>query len=475
MWWDEKRASDSATEMSGGSSILGFQPTIDPNSALRVQVGDQASTWRSSARHVYQSQRGLGFDRGDGMRVAIVHEWLDTYAGSERVLEQLLLCFPDADLFAVVDFMDESERGFLQGHPVRTTFIQRLPFARRLFRNYLGLMPIAIQQLDLSGYDLVISSHHAVAKGVLTGPDQMHVSYVHSPMRYAWDLQHQYLSQAGMDRGLRGLYARWLFARLRLWDVSSAHQVDHFVANSSYVARRIKKAYRREATVIHPPVDVSRFKMQSEKDDFYLLACRFVPYKRAEIVVESFARQPGRRLTVVGSGPESKRVRAAAHGAPNIKFVGSVPQHELIDLMQRARAFVFAGEEDFGITLVEAQACGTPVIAYGRGGAAEIVVSEAAGEPTGVLFDRQEVDAVTAAVEQFEGLGSEITSRACRANALRFSQDRFRSELGGFFDRVLTQDYMSAVQRNWSRAAHAGPSEGCSGGRVAPELMRDGA
>jgi glycosyltransferase involved in cell wall biosynthesis len=438
MWWDEKRASGGPTGLSDGASILEFQPTVDPDAGVRIQLADQASAWRSGSVQPHPQRRNLGVDRGAGMRVAIVHEWLDTYSGSERVLEQLLQCFPNADLFAVVDFMNESERGFLQGRRVQTSFIQRLPLARRMFRNYLGLMPIAMQQLDLSKYDLIISSHHAVAKGVLTGPDQIHVSYIHSPMRYAWDLQHQYLSQTGMDRGLRGLYARWLFARLRQWDVSTAHQVDHFIANSRYVARRIKKAYRREATVIHPPVDISRFKMRSEKEDFYLLACRMVPYKRAEIVVESFVRQPGRYLTVVGGGPENKRVRAAARDAPNIKFVDSVPQYELIDLMQRARAFVFAGEEDFGITLVEAQACGTPVIAYGRGGAAEIVVSEDAGAPTGVLFDRQEPDAITAAVQQFEALGTEITSQACRANALRFSQEQFKSELSIFFDRVLT-------------------------------------
>jgi glycosyltransferase involved in cell wall biosynthesis len=205
------------------------------------------------------------------------------------------------------------------------------------------------------------------------------------------------------------------------------------------VARRIKKVYRREATVIYPPVDIDHFTARSDKEDFYLLACRFVPYKRAEIVVESFARQPHRRLVVVGSGPASNQVRSAAQSAPNIHFVSTVSQLELIDLMQRSRAFVFAAEEDFGITLVEAQACGTPVIAYGRGGAAEIVIPEAAGQqPTGVLFDRQDADAITAAVERFEALEPELTSHACRANALRFSQTRFRSEMDVFFTRLLT-------------------------------------
>ncbi len=364
-------------------------------------------------------------------RVAIVHEWLDSYGGSERVVEQLLRCFPDADLFAVVDFLTTEERRFLGGRRVRTSFIQQLPFARRMFRRYLGLMPMAVEQFDMSGYDLVISSNHAVAKGVITGPDQVHISYVHSPMRYAWDMQHQYLD-GDLGRGLQGLYARWLFGRLREWDVASAHHVDHFIANSTYIARRIHKVYRRPATVIHPPVDVDRFAMTRDKEDFYLLACRFVPYKRAEIVVESFARQPGRRLVVIGGGPEEARVRAAARGADNIRFLGPVPQIELIGFMQRARAFVFAGEEDFGITFVEAQACGTPVIAYGRGGAADIVVPQHAPSPTGVLFERQEPGALAAAVERFEALGPRITAEACRANATRFSEDRFRAELGAF-------------------------------------------
>ena len=367
-------------------------------------------------------------------RIAIVHEWLDSYSGSERVVEQLLQCFPGADLFAVVDFLKAGQRGFLDGHAVRTTFIQHLPFARHMFRYYLGLMPIAIEQLDLSGYDLVISSNHAVAKGVITGPDQLHISYVHSPMRYAWDMQHQYL---GRRLGPKQLYARWLFGRLREWDAASAHHVDHFVANSHYIARRIRKVYRREAVVIHPPVDIGRFSMRAGKDDFYLLACRFVPYKRAEIVVESFARQPRRRLLVVGSGSEEARVRAAARGAGNIRFLGTVSQDRLIDLMQRARAFVFAGEEDFGITFVEAQACGTPLIAFDRGGVTDILVPPEAESPTGVLFDRQDPEAVTAAVIRFEALGTRITAEACRRNATRFGQERFRAEIGGYVGRVL--------------------------------------
>ncbi|CAH2598917.1 Glycosyltransferase family 4 protein [Rhodovastum atsumiense] len=370
------------------------------------------------------------------LRIALVHEWLETYAGSERVLEQLLQCFPEADVFAVVDFVKESERAFLGGRKVNTTFIQHMPFARRNFRNYIGLMPIAVQQLDVSGYDVIISNNHAVAKGVLTGPDQIHVAYVHSPMRYAWDLQHQYLAQSGLKTGLKGAYARWLLGRLRQWDVVSSHQVDHFAANSNYIARRVGKVYRRNARVIFPPVNTDRFQIGPVKDDFYLVACRFVPYKRVDVVVESFARHPDRKLVVVGDGPERERVRRAAQNAPNIFFKGVVPQPELIDLLQRARAYVYAAEEDFGIALAEAQACGTPVIAFGRGGAVDIVVTEENGQPTGLLFDRQDADAVSEAIDRFERIESDITKHDCRLNALRFSEPRFRQEFHDFVGSV---------------------------------------
>lgn len=405
-----------------------------------VRVTDNL-TLLTERRQTANRFRITGLTRPDRTppRVAIVHEWLESYAGSERVLEQLLTCFPQADLFAVVDFIPPEARGFLQGRQVRTTFIQHLPFARRMFRNYLGLMPLAIQQLDLSAYDLVISSNHAVAKGVITGPDQIHISYVHSPIRYAWDLQHRYLAQANLERGLRGMYARRLFARLREWDASTAHQVDHFIANSSYIARRIGKAYRRPATVIHPPADLDRFVPGSSKDDFFLLACRFVPYKCADLVVESFRMQPHRRLIVVGDGPDKPRVHAAARGAPNIEFAGVLPQPDLIRLMQRARAFVFAGEEDFGITFVEAQACNTPVIAFGRGGAADIVIQEPSGSPTGVLFDRQNPAAIAEAVDRFIEVEPHLGRDACRMNALRFSPERFRSEIRAFVDERMME------------------------------------
>jgi glycosyltransferase involved in cell wall biosynthesis len=399
------------------------------------------SASRSSASTALTSDQGPS--RLRGKRVAIVHEWLETFAGSESVLEQLLICFPEADVFAVVDFMKPEDRKFLKGRAVKTTFIQRLPGAKRMFRHYLGLMPLAIEQLDMSGYDLIISSSHAVAKGVVTGPDQVHISYVHSPMRYIWDLQHQYLKQSKLNWGLKALYVRWLFAKLRQWDVSSAQHVDHFIANSSYIARRLKKAYGRRAAVIHPPVDVERFSPGAAKDDFFLLAGRLVPYKRADLIVESFRLQPERRLIVVGDGPEAARVRAAAQGARNIEFRGQVPKATLIDLMQRAQAAVFAAEEDFGIAMVEAQACGTPVIAFGRGGVMDIIEPEGASAPTGLLFDRQDTRSVLDALARFDKIRDHMTSEACRANALRFSRSRFRAEI-----RDLVED---AFASNTSR------------------------
>ena len=357
------------------------------------------------------------------MKVAIVHEWLDTYAGSERVLEQLIAEWPEADLFAVCDFLPEAERGFLRGKPVTTSFIQRLPFARKHFRKFLGLMPVAIEQLDLSGYDLVLSSSHAVAKGVLTGPGQLHVSYVHSPMRYAWDLQHQYLREAGMERGLKGLYTRHLLHRMRLWDRASALNPDVVVANSAYIAERIRKAWRRESIVVHPPVDIDRFALHEAKEDFYLVASRMVPYKRIELIAEAFRRMPNHRLVVVGDGPNAPKVREAAAAAPNIELRGRLGTAELVRLTQTARACVFAAEEDLGIATFEAQACGTPVIAFGRGGACDIVVPPR----TGLFFPEQSADSIIAAVEQFETLS--IAPADCRANAERFGHAAFRAAM----------------------------------------------
>jgi glycosyltransferase involved in cell wall biosynthesis len=370
------------------------------------------------------------------MRIAIIHEWLVTYAGSERALEQILAIYPDADLFCVVDFIDNQQRDFILGKKPTTTFIQHLPKARSKYRSYLPLMPLAIEQLDLSNYDLVISSSHAVAKGVLTGPDQLHISYVYSPIRYAWDLQHQYLKEVGLDRGVKGWLAKWILHKIRLWDSRTANGVDSFIAISHFIARRIRKAYRRESTVIYPPVDIHAFTQVDNKESFYLTASRMVPYKRIDLIVEAFSKMPDHRLVVIGDGPDFDKVKAKA--GENIEILGYQEFGVLKDYMQRARAFVFAAEEDFGIIPLEAQACGTPVIAYGKGALLETIRGLASHEePTGVFFKSQTVESIRDAVEYFERNMEGITPEACRRNAERFAPEIFRES----FARLVEGEY----------------------------------
>jgi glycosyltransferase involved in cell wall biosynthesis len=364
------------------------------------------------------------------MRVAVVHEWFVTVAGSEAVVEQILKIYPKADVFCVVNFLKPEDAGILNGAKVTTSFIQKLPFARTKYRGYLPLMPLAIEQLDVSGYDLVISSSHAVAKGVITGPDQVHVSYVHSPIRYAWDLQHSYLREAELTHGLRSALARIVLHYMRMWDVRTANGVDHFIANSQFIARRIQKTYRRDAEVIYPPVALDQFILGGTKEDFYLTASRFVPYKKIPLIVEAFSKMPDKNLVVIGEGPEDSSARAVA--GSNVTFLGYQPRGAMIDYMQRAKAFVFAAEEDFGILPVEAQACGTPVIAFGKGGALETVVDG----KTGVLFAEQTVNSLVNAVARFEAVGT-FDAQEIRRNAERFDAANFRKQFQRFVESAV--------------------------------------
>jgi len=364
------------------------------------------------------------------IKVAIVHDWLVTYAGAERVLEEIINCFPEADLFAIVDFVPQNERGFLKDKPVKTSFIQKLPLAKKKYRAYLPFMPLAVEQFDLAGYDIVISSSHAVAKGVITGPDQLHISYVHSPMRYAWDLQHQYLKETGLDRGLKGWLAKRELHKLRMWDLRTANGVDHFLANSRFIARRIWKVYRREATVIYPPVDIDSLSLCEQKEDFFLTASRMVPYKKIDLIAEAFSLMPDKRLYIIGDGPDFNKVKSKARA--NVELLGYQPFEVLRDYMQRAKAFVFAAEEDFGIVPVEAQACGTPVIAYGKGGALDTVTE---GE-TGLFFDAQTTSSIIEAVHGFEDMKDSFIPAKIREKSLRFSKDRFKREFMSFVDEA---------------------------------------
>ncbi|WP_234945490.1 glycosyltransferase family 4 protein [Acetomicrobium thermoterrenum] len=360
------------------------------------------------------------------IKVAIVHDWLVTYAGAERLLEEIINCFPEADLFAIVDFVPQNERGFLKDKAVKTSFIQKLPLAKKKYRAYLPFMPLAVEQFDLSGYNIVISSSHAVAKGAITGPDQLHISYVHSPMRYAWDLQHQYLKETGLDRGLKGWLAKRELHKLRMWDLRTANGVDHFLANSRFIARRIWKVYRREATVIYPPVDIDSFTLCEQKEDFFLTASRMVPYKKIDLIANAFSLMPDKRLYIIGDGPDFDKVKSKS-GA-NVELLGYQPFEVLRDYMQRAKAFVFAAEEDFGIVPIEAQACGTPVIAYGKGGALESVTE---GE-TGLFFDAQTTPSIIEAVHRFEDMKDSFIPAKIREKSLRFSKDRFKREFMSF-------------------------------------------
>ncbi len=372
-----------------------------------------------------------------GLRVAIVHEWLVTFGGSEKVLAELLAMFPGADLFAVVDFLSDEDSLKLYGKRARTSFIQKLPFAAKRYRSYLPFMPLAVEQFDLSNYDLIISSSHAVAKGVLTGPTQVHICYCHSPVRYAWDLQHQYLRETQLANGVKGFLARLMLHYIRLWDYRTAAGVDLFIANSFYIAKRIRKVYRRDAVVVHPPVDIQAFPIRLEKEDFYLTASRMVPYKRIDVIVEAFTQMPERRLVVIGDGPEMDKIRSLSSG--NITILGYQDDTVLRDYLQRARGFVFAAEEDFGILPVEAQACGTPVIAYNAGGALETVlpVGNPFGMPgTGVFFTEQTPDAIRAAVNEFETL--RFDPRSCRAWAERFSRAAFVEAMRDQVDTLVS-------------------------------------
>ncbi|MDE5053928.1 glycosyltransferase family 4 protein [Niallia taxi] len=387
------------------------------------------------------------------MKIAIIHDWLVVYNGAEKVLEQLLKIYPEADLYSTVEYLSNEDRHFIQNKEVKTTFIQKLPFSRSRYRTYLPLMPLAIEQLDLSSYDLIISSSHAVAKGIITGPDQLHISYVYSPIRYAWDLQHQYLKESGLEKGLKSWITRYLLHKVRNWDYRTANGVDFFMSVSDFIGRRIWKAYRRESRTVYPPVDVSSFKFHEKKEDFYLTASRMVPYKKIDKIVEAFSLMPDKKLIVIGDGPDMKKIKTKA--SSNVIIMGYQPFEVLKDHMQRAKAFIFAAEEDFGITPLEAQACGTPVIAYGKGGSLETVRGfNKSKNPTGLFFKEQKAEAITEAIAQFEKL--KFKPSDCREHSLLFSNERFRREFKQFVDEKLWEyslrNRSNEIQKNTIRA-----------------------
>ncbi|WP_164963542.1 glycosyltransferase [Rubrivivax sp. JA1026] len=353
--------------------------------------------------------------------VAVVHDWLVDRAGAERVLEEILALFPDAVLYTLIDRMPAADATRLPRRATVTSWLQKLPGVERYFTRCLPLMPMAIQQLDLSGHDLVISSSHCVAKGVLVPPEALHLCYCHSPMRYAWDMQHEYLRTEGLDRGPKSWLARRMFHRLRAWDAYTANGVDHFAANSDFVRRRILKAYRREAAVIHPPVEVSPPAPGRERQG-YVTVGRLMGYKNTALMVEAFRRLPDRELTVVGGGPQLEGLRRVAPA--NVRFTGPVCEADKQARLAAARAFVFAAVEDFGIAPVEALAAGTPVIAYARGGALDYLRH---GDNAWLFAPATPEALANAIVESEAGWDSDLHQR-CRISAEGFGRQRFRRE-----------------------------------------------
>lgn len=350
-------------------------------------------------------------------KVAIIHDWLVNYGGAERVVEAFLEIYPDADIYTLV--YDEEKMGkTFPKEKVKTTFIQKFPKATKIYTKLLPFMPYAFEELDLSEYDLVISSSSCCAKGVITGPNTKHISYVHSPMRYAWDLYHDYKKRSGK---LTRFFMSIFMKSLREWDYTSSQRIDIILANSNYVAKRINKFWNRESKVVYPPVDIDRLSPNEEDpEDFYVVFSRFVPYKRIDLAIEA-CKKLGRKLVVIGDGEQREYLKSLAD--ENITFTGRISDEEVKDYLQRCKAMIFCAEEDFGIVPLEAQACGRPVIAYGKGGALETVVDE----ETGVFFNKQEIESVVTGIEEFEKLN--LNTQGIYKHAMKFSRERFKKEI----------------------------------------------
>ena len=392
------------------------------------------------------------------MKVALVHDWLPVFSGAERVLAEIMRVVGSSDLYTLYDFLEDHDRAAIGAKRIYTSRLNGMPLVEKYYRWTFPFCPQAMEAFNLSQYDLVISSSAAFAKGVIPHPHQKHIAYVHTAVRYAWDQSYEYLSQTPMSRFPAGVVLHRLLHRMRIWDVRTAASPDLFVANSAIVKRRIEQTYGRRAVVIEPPVDVAEIPMVERKDDYFVVASRLVPYKRIDLVVRAFSEMPSLRLLVVGDGPEMPRLRALA-GA-NVTFTGYLPRAALIETIQKARAFVFAAYEDFGIVLAEAQAAGTPVVAFGRGGAGDIVAPLHAERPTGLLFSEQSVDAVKGAVELFCREERRLSPRACRANVERFAPDNFRKRL-----HALIEDVMQPEFSRWADAPPPAPAP-------APRLVR---
>lgn len=363
------------------------------------------------------------------MKVAIIQEWLVTVGGSDKVVKAILDVFPDADIYTLVAKKEVCDELGIPWEKVHTSFIQKMPLGTKKHRAYLPLFPFAIEQFDLRGYDVVISSSHCVAKGVLTKADQLHICYCHSPIRYCWDMYNEYLEESHLDKGIKSWLVRLMLHPIRQFDAIAGSRVDYYISNSDYVGQRIRKTYRRKATTIHPNIDISNFELCNDKQEYYLASSRLVAYKKIDTIIEAFNQMPDKKLVVIGGGPNLEAYRKLANA--NVTVMGYQPFDVLKDKMQHAKAFVFAADEDFGMIPIEAQSCGTPVIAYGHGGSLETVN----GGKTGLFFYEQTPEAIVEAVNKFESMGLQPFAPAdCRQWAEGFSEERFKRKIKEFVE-----------------------------------------
>ena len=424
----------SLTQMSG-DWLVGSPNTPRQSASSRPLSGSIAATGQETPTSLPIVREKIAIPGAD--HVAIVHDWCPSFRGGERVLSSLCDVFGVKNIYTLFDFLEpDVKKTYFKGVSFHTSPANCLPNIKRFYRALFFVCPFLIEQFDVTGYDAVISSSAAFARGVITRPDQAHLCYVHSPVRYAWDEQFSYLEQARLGYGLRGIFFRYLLHNLRTWDARTAHGPDLMVANSTYVRGRIRRIYGRDLLVIFPPVAVGELPFESEKEDYYVAASFLAPYKRTDLVIRAFNEMPSRRLLVMGEGQQSAALRNLA--GPNVTFTGFLPRTDYVRTLAQAKAMVFAGCEDFGIALAEAQCCGTPVIAFGRGGACDIVRPAGGTEPpTGVLFQRQTVAAVKDAVEAFATSAKPVSPFACRQNAHRFSEERFAREISAAFDATL--------------------------------------
>ncbi len=364
----------------------------------------------------------------DNIKIALVHDWLTGMRGGERCLEVFCELFPDADLFTLLH-VPGSVSPIIERLNIKTSFIQGFPFSRKGYRKYLPFFPMAIERFILKRYDLILSLSHCVAKGIIPSPDSVHVSYLLTPMRYAWDMYEDYFGKG------RNRIISMVMHYLRMWDVTSSQRVDYFLCISRHVAKRIEKFYRREADIIHPPVDTKRFGLTNHREDFFLIVSNLSPYKRVDLAIEAF-NQLKHPLQIIGAGSEEKRLRSMA--GPKISFLGWQPDGMVAERYSKCRALIFPGEEDFGIVPLEAMASGRPVIAYGRGGALETIIpyghsSETESKaPTGLFFSEQSPEALIDGVERFLKVEKEFDPVAIRNHALKWDCEIFKEKIRNF-------------------------------------------